>query len=320
VYANEIGGFEIMIKAVGFFRNQTEAYSDFGFLIKVAPFTSISSYVFWALFASSKRKSKRFYCTGFLLTFMSSLLILFSMGGRVQFSFYLLTFVLYASFLRGRLPVPHVLLASVLFALIILFGKEITNLNVYVSDDLLGAALDEVATDPLSGVRKVILEFCFPFVNLANLFEMVPDAMGYRWFEDIPLGIAYLLPKPLLGLTLPPTVIMVYDDYVDVPMPIDLLSFGYVSMGVIGTIVVCLIFGFSLALADHYFPPQGNKTVILFRAAWLLYLAAQIMYGSPQHALVAGFPLLVGTLALLACRKQMPFEASLDKRLSGATL
>jgi hypothetical protein len=310
VYANEVGGFEIMVKAVGFFRNQTEAYSDFGFLIKVAPFTCISSYGFWGLFAASTDKARKgLYCIGFVLTFILSLLILYSLGGRVQFSFYLLTFILYASFRRGKLPLPHVFLASLLFVSIVLFGKEITNLNVYVSDDLVEAAWEEVSTDPLSGIRKILLEFSFPFINLANIMEFVPETMGYRWFVDIPLGIAYLLPKPLLGLTLPPTVIMVYDEYVDVPMPIDLLSFGYLSMGVIGTIVVYMCFGFVLYLADLYLPPHGDRTMILFRAAWLLYLSQQVMYGSPHHALVAGFPLLVGTFAVVVSAKMMHLKA-----------
>ncbi|PWT76530.1 MAG: hypothetical protein C5B60_04045 [Chloroflexi bacterium] len=304
IYANEVGGFAIMVQAVGFFRNQTEAYSNFGFLIKVAPFTSVSSYVFWDLFASSRDNLRKvLYCIGFWLMFMSSLLILYSLGGRVQFVFYILTFVLYVSFQRGKLPVPQAFLAALLFVVVILFGKEVTNLNVYVSEDLVGNAWEEFSTEPLSGIRKILLEFSLPFVTLANIIELVPNEMSYRWFADIPLGVAYLLPKPLLGLNLPPTVTMVYDDEMDAPIPIDLLSFGYTSMGVIGTIIVCLVFGLLLCLADLYFPPVGNKTVVLLRAAWLLYLSAQVMYGSPQHALVAGFPLLVGTFAIVLSGK-----------------
>jgi len=81
-------------------------------------------------------------------------------------------------------------------------------------------------------------------------------------------------------------------------------------MGVIGTTLICLGFGLLLCLADAFFPPDENRTLALLRAAWLLYLSAQVMYGSPQHALVAGFPLLVGTLAVVGCGKHMILKAT----------
>ena len=302
MYANAVGGFAVMLQAVGFFRNQTDPYSDLGFLIKVAPFTSVSSYVFWDLCTSSTSNLKKgVYGIGFWLMFMSSLLILYSLGGRMQFVFYFLVFVIYASFRHGRLPMGYALFGGILFVVIVLFGKEVISLNVYVSDDLVGSAWEEISADPLIGLRKLLLEFSFPFISLANIQEFVPTEIGYRWFTDIPLGVAYLLPKPLLGLTLPPTVTMVYDEYMDVPMPIDLLSFGYTSMGILGTILVCLMYGSVLCMADCYFPSHGNRVMLLLRAAWLLYLSAQVMYGSPHHALVAGFPLLVGTLVIVLC-------------------
>ncbi|PWT76313.1 MAG: hypothetical protein C5B60_04230 [Chloroflexi bacterium] len=302
IYANEVGGFAIMVQSVGFFRNQTEAYSDFGFLIKVAPFASVSSYVFWDVFTSSTGNLRKgLYGIGFWLMFMASLLILYSLGGRVQFGFYLLVFVIYVSFRRRRLPKAYAIIGGICFVAIVLFGKEVISQNVYVSDDLIGSAWEELSTDPLSGIRKILLEFSFPFITLGNILDLVPNELGYRWFVDVPLGFAYLLPKPLLGLTLPPTVTMAYDDYMDVPIPIDLLSFGYTSMGAAGMILVCLAYGFVLCVADCYFPAHGNKTLVLLRAAWLLYLSAQVMYGSPQHALVAGFPLLVGTLVIVLC-------------------
>ena len=309
IYANEVGGFAIMVQAVGFFRNQTEAYSDLGFFIKIAPFTSLSSYLFWDLVTSTNRTvRKTAFSIGFVLTFVSSLLILYSMGGRVQFVFYLMTFVLYASFRRGQLPLPHVLAATAAFMFVILFGKEIINYNVYVSDDLIGTAWEDISADPFVGIRKLLVEFVFPYVSLSYLVEMVPDSLSYRWFIDIPLGVAYLLPKPLLGLNLPPTITMIYDDVLDVPIPIDLLSFGYTSFGVIGSILVCLAFGALVCVADAFFPPNELRILALLRAAWLLYLSAQVMYGTPQHALVAGFPLLVGTCVIMACGKRLTYH------------
>ena len=319
-YANEVGGFAIVIQAAGYFRNQSDPYSDLGFLIKVAPLSSLSSYLFWGLFASSKPGwKKEMYRCAFLLFFGSSLIILYSLGGRVQFFFYLLSFLLYASFRHGRIPVLSLSIAAVFFVFLILFGHEIISQNVYVDDDLIGSAWEEVSMDPLAGMRKLLLEFSFPFVSLANVLEMVPGDLGYRWFEDVPLGLAYLLPKPLLGLTLPPTVTMVYDDLIDAPIPIDLLSFGYMSMGIIGTIAVCLFFGMGVCLVDSYFSAQGNQTLLILRAAWLLFLSEQVMYGSPHHALVAGFPLIVGTLLLILCGKYAKFAQTSGRNIPAPT-
>jgi len=307
IYVNEIGGLEVLVRAVGLFRNQKEAYSNFGFLIKVAPFTSISSYLFWDLFATSKwGVHKTLYGLGFSLTFLSAVLGLYGIGGRVQFVFYLFSFVLYASFRRGKIPLLHLLGGGSLFVIVMLFGKELINLNVYVTDDLIGDAWEEISTDPFAGLRKILLEFVFPFVSLANVVQLVPNELGYRWFFDLPLGIAYLLPKPLLGLTLPPTVSMVHEESINAPIPIDLLSFGYTSIGVMGPLLVSMLYGMVLSLADSYFPAQGNRTLVLLRAAWLLYLSQQVMYGNPQHAAVAGFPLIIGTFVIVFSGRHIP--------------
>jgi hypothetical protein len=301
IYAQEVGGFMIVIQAVGFFRSQTEPYSDFGFLIKVAPFTTVSSYMFWDLFVSSSHLlRKTAYCVVFALMFLWSLVILYSLGVRMQFIFYLLSFVLYVCFRRGGVSVKGMFIAGVLFTAVSLFGKDITSLY-FMEEGSLEKTWEEVTTDPFAGMKKILLEFSFPFVNLANIVELVPGEVNYRWFLDLPLAAAYMLPKPLLGLSLPPTVTMIYDEYIDHPIPIDLLSFGYASVGMIGMVLVYFTYGSILYLADWYFPPSGNRLSVLLRAAWLLYLSSQVMYGNPHHALVTGFPLLVATVIIVLC-------------------
>lgn len=303
IYVNEVGGFAIMVQAVGFFRSQTEPFSEFGFVIKVAPLTTVSSYLLFGLFTSTKNKAKRvIYLVSFVLMFLSSLLILYVLGGRVQFAFYLLVFMLYSSFLKGRISLGFSLLAAVAIAGVFLFGKDI--ITGYAKEDALVSKWDEILSDPFVAVRYLLIEFSFPFVTLANLLDAVPGDIRYQWFVDVPLGVAYLLPKPLLGLDLPPTVTMIYDEYIDHPIPIDLLSFGYVNMDVFGILLVCLAFGFLLSFADCCIPSRENRTAILLRAAWILYLSSQVMYGSPHHALVTGFPLIVGTVALALFAKR----------------
>ena len=52
--------------------------------------------------------------------------------------------------------------------------------------------------------------------------------------------------------------------------------------------------------ADLVFQRFADPVVVVFRAAWALFLGFRVMYGDPQLTVNSGFYLFIGTLVLVA--------------------
>jgi hypothetical protein len=209
--------------------------------------------------------------------------------------FYVLTFLLGEAIYRGK-PLRFRTTAVsfiVLILPIVLFGKAA--IRLFSDDFVVDAMVGDFVEAPANALRLVVLEFSFPWVNLANFIALTPEPIPFRWFVDIPIGLAYLLPKPLLGIQLPLTINQIYDSVIEAPVPVDLASFGYVSAGVGGVLIVAVCYGLVLRIAEETFPYRASRIWCLMRAAWIFQLGAQVMYGSPYHFLLTAFTLLAST-------------------------
>jgi hypothetical protein len=83
--------------------------------------------------------------------------------------------------------------------------------------------------------RLILTEFSFPYINLVNLLTQSRE-VDYRFFSDIIIGIATLLPQSLLGIKTPDTLSRINTNYFGSSgtIPVDLVSFGYYSLSIPG--------------------------------------------------------------------------------------
>jgi len=300
IYAYSIGGFDVMILQAAAFRlDNPPVVTPYAFLKNVAPFVLISSYVFFGLMRSSSDEFiKRYSKYMFIVMFVMSFVILFHQSGRLNLIAYLFIFPLSMMILKDEINKKNLVVGVCFFVFLTLFGKEL--FHFFINPDSIVNKVDSVSSSPLDALNKLLLEFSFPYVVLAKAIETVPADLDYRWFIDVPLAFAYLLPQRLLGLeNLPPTVTMVNVELLNAPIPVDLLSFAYYSMGLPGVFIVCSLFGYCMKLLNQSFPPNEDAVAAIFRAAWIMFFTFNVMYGNPHHALNNGFPLILGTILLL---------------------
>jgi len=299
-YAYSIGGVAIMIELAAAFRgSEPPVISRFAFLKNVAPLVIVSSYFFFAIIKSSSTRMMLFFSrVFFVITFFLSLIILFHQSGRLYLITYLFIFPIAQMMRDNKLNYKLIIVGSILFFLFILLGKE--GFHFFIDPDSFFDKADTFSSNPISIVSNMLNEFTFPYVTLANTIKVVPVDIMYRWFMDIPISVVYLLPQRLLDLKdLPPTVTMLNVEQFGAPIPVDLLSFSYFSMGFPGVLIVCFVYGFMLRVFDRMLPSNGEYIFVIFRAAWIMFFATNVMYGNPHHALVGGFSLFIATAILL---------------------
>jgi hypothetical protein len=118
-----------------------------------------------------------------------------------------------------------------------------------------------------------------------------------RWFYDLPLAVAYLVPKRLLGLSLDPNITVLSSTSLGATagVPVDLVSFGYYSAGLVGAMVVVFGFGCILAIFEVLARRSQDRLGATLRAAWLMFLPFRLVYGDPVLYIIPGFWLIVTT-------------------------
>jgi hypothetical protein len=243
-------------------------------------------------------------CGLFLVTFLLSGILLFHAAGRLRFFSYIMTFPVAGMMIQGRLKARIIIFGLIFAALVTLFGEQIV--HIMINPDAISRKMTLLGSENYSGFSTITSEFAFPLATIANtVCHAVPAQIPYRFFVDFPLAIAFLVPKRLFGIdNLPVTANSLNGDQFGGPIPIDLISFGYFSLGVIGVVILLLMFGASLRLADRIFANQNETVIEVFRVAWMFFLGFRVMYGDPVNSLKIGFYLVVGTILLLLTRRR----------------
>lgn len=315
IYMNAIGGFTVMIKYAALFRlKDPPIVTKWAFLKNAAVLVIPSSYFFFALSYSIKSViSRRISQLFFGAFYLASLIILFHKSGRLQLAIYCIIFPMVKQIERKKISPFFLFIAVFCLFIFVLAGKEI--FHFFFVQDTISNKLAQFSS-PIDPFIYFFIEFTFPFVVLANAIENVPDIVGFRWFCDFPLGILYTLPSRFLDLQLSDTVTMVNVAQLNAPIPVDLISFGYYSLGVPGVIIICILFGSLLRVFEILLPLNVHKVFVIFRCAWMVFLTFMIMYADPSNVIKTGFGLFVATPILFFIRKKRySFSQKLNKRL-----
>jgi len=313
-YTITIGGIvPLIFNALAFRSSDPPVVSSWAFLRSLMPLVGGASFLFYGLRRASSGRTRLGMTTGLVLTVALSLVVLFHQAGRLSLLFYILVFPLAASLMAGRLRWHVVAAGAGIILPLVVLGKQL-----FSADAATGVAdrLTRVGENMVSVGNALMLEFSFPYITLTNAVGDVPGAMPLRWFADVPLGFLYLVPQRLLGVRHPPTISMlnsrIFESHGTVP--VDLVSFGFMSLWLPGVMIVGALFGYILARAETLMPTTREPVNAVFRAAWMLFLGRTVMYGDPQLVIQACFFLLVTSAALTT----LPRLRTLLRRLAVA--
>ena len=307
-YIWSIGGVRsFFVEALLFRGSDAPVESRLAFLKNVSYALLGASYCFYAIDRGANSRVRPVTISLlFGLAFVMSLMQLFHAAGRLVLVAYVATFPLASMAQKARWKWRTMMLLGVGGLGIILFGKQL--FFARQAGELLASRWEVVGHDAARAFNDVAIEFSFPYVTLANTTLTVPAESPYRLFADLPLAVQYLLPQRVFGVTHAPMVSMVNTDLLtdggSGTVPVDVLSFGYFSGGVLGVVVVTLVFGFLLGLSEIVF--QG-ATGTVFRVALSLFLGFRVMYGDPSLAMQGGFYLIMttGLLVVLAFARRV---------------
>jgi hypothetical protein len=231
------------------------------------------------------------------IVWASGMIRVLHVGGRLELCTYLITPLVATVFLiRSKTAVIMSLLCMAAV------GIFVANLPHTFARDPLGigaATILQMGTDTAKHILFIISDFGFPHIAAAHTVTAVPDPVPFRYFIDVPLGLAYMLPNFSGVETLPPMILSLAAALLPW-IPVDLFSFGYYSLGAAGVLIIFAAFGAVLALFDGWLTESTGWLGQALRAAWLFYLPFRLLYADPYAAMQSGFGLIAGTVLIAA--------------------
>lgn len=303
VYTIELGGVLALIETGILLRGSAiEINSPWLFLKNITPFILISSFFFFALRQTKKGKwIKRISSILFLITFALSLLHLYHQAGRMTLLTYIMTFPLAVMINSKKIKIKYLVFGTIIFIILVIFGKQIFSLGFNsngISNRL--DLIDEIG----QAISLIIVEFSFPFATLGNAVGFVPES-GFRYFIDFILGFLSIMPDSVISTSHIDTVNAVNTAYFGTSgaIPVDIVSFGYYSLGIAGVIIICFSFGMVVSLCDTIFSNKEGFLSSILKAQWIIFLSFRVTYADPKNVLVGGFALIVTTIFLFSFYK-----------------
>jgi hypothetical protein len=311
IYASQFGGLSRFIQSGLYIRRGTMEV-QWGSLQVLAQI-AFPAFLFLAAAASwSKGRRRALLALAAAAVWAVVAFRLVHVGGRLETAAVLITPVLAWSFITQ----PGLRTTAILLGIAIL-GLFLASVDPIFFRDPIGtfsAEFTKLRYDLVNSLLYILAYLGFPHINAAHALTVVPGDIPFRYFVDIPLGLAYMLPNFSGVETLPPMILSLHVKLLPW-IPVDLFSFGYYSLGTVGVLISFAAFGALLAMFDGWLTKSTGWLGQALRAAWLFYLPFRLLYADPYATLQSGFGLITGTLTVIALALWAAWRRDRPKRL-----
>lgn len=277
-----------------------EATATYGFLKIIAMLVVPAFHVSLSQALERKAFSRTLWgllAGAFALT--SALLLVHDLG-RLQIAMFVLIPVVAWGTVRGKGFILHFpLIAAAGWFLLMVFKPTFSYLT-RGGDEYLSKLVDALIAPFLEMhiiLASLFAEFSFPYYVLEKYLSLIPDSVPFRGGEDFIAAAILLLPSVLVGKD-PDYILGLNLELFQQPLPIDLLSLGYVSFGFGGIFLFAVGYSLVLAACEAAFADTKGWLSALFRVAWMFYVPWWLMYADPMNAVKRGFGLIVATALL----------------------
>jgi hypothetical protein len=256
-----------------------------GFLFHFAKLLLPGTLVLYSSVLQGKKKN----IILFLLFFVLSSLLLMSLAGRAMIIIYLASFI-YLKFIKdGRVYLKYSIPLILILAIAVFFGDYLFNM-------LSGGAGVGVRTQILleGGAnvvfQSVLREFTFPYTNLLVALKDVSNVFDIYVLE-FAKGVLNLLPLGTIGLSNVETLsnINTVKYGTEGQIPVDLLSFSYYSMGVLGVIFIVSIFCVLYKSFDRQMDSSSSYESYSLHSIVACKLCFVVMYADMEQFLTGNF-------------------------------
>lgn len=302
IYINVLGGFSTYLTSGAIIRsaNNTVFVSPFMFFKTIASLIYMSAFLYWAMFVES-RKNRIMYLMLFLISFTFSLLHLYHTAGRLTIIMFLITFPLAKMYYNNRIYWKKTFITVFLFFVVVIIGDSILNGNN--TQPFYELFLDKFNNFGYTfGI--IIQEFTFPLTNLANSIIVFPENYNFRYGMDFLIGIQEILPSRLLNFDfMKADTLSELNSFtlfeVNYTIPVDAVTFGYVSFGIVGVIIAGFLLGVTAKFIEAIFDIKNNYVAAMFYTSWLMAVGVMVLYGDPAQVYAAKFRLFIPSLLLV---------------------
>lgn len=300
VYAQSLGGFETMWKQSYQIRG-SYVIAKFGFLKIIATLLVPVFYLALSRLFDVDGSQKLWWLAISAVFGTLGFVLLYHDGSRVFLMVFLLTPLLAFFAHRGHGFYKFLPLLAGLAIVYYLVADEVF-LTIFHAQHGMISELKLIFNDAKETFVPRIFAlgsgFGFPYFVLNEYLVQVPEFIDYRYLYDLYSGFIILMPSVLVG-TDPEYILDINAAVFQAEIPIDILSMGYVSAGVMGMVLLAGLFGAVLAYCDMVFANAKTFFDYIVMAWFLLQVPWLIMYGDPVNAVKRLFATGVVTFIII---------------------
>ena len=270
-------------------------HNPFSFLIVFRSCLSFSSFLFLTQIKSNN-KVKFMNLVLFIISCFLSLRVLYSNRGRLGFIIYFAVIFAYILSKRSNRTVFSFSLKTAWKAILIIVLFVVA---LYVSGEILNRNVSE------NIITQINKEISFIYSDFIVLIKNDDNTIN-RWFKDAILFPVYLLPTSIWrnrwGLTTASSDLTLLasgfrkgegGQYGE--MPIDFISLSYMQLGVIGILVIPIVYALLFSLIYIRVNKVRDKRIrSILKIYVIIYIGFEtIFYADPQHIMQYSFALIV---------------------------
>lgn len=274
---------------------EVEVESSFLFLIILAKLVIFSTYLLWGIRKVGNNKAKWY----FYFSLIVALLLLFRFSGRLTLMSFIATFALSGFILKQRLPKLKFTLLIAGVGFVLLFGKSIFKSILY--DDAFSRRQERYTGENSfsTTILDIFGSFSFPYNNIVFNLNNNTD---FQFFIDILQFPLYILPSRIVPVKTVDTTIEVNTmNILGVKggiIPPDIVTYGYLNLGLIGIVLVAMLFGILCKYIDSYQRKGASAISIIISVALIFIVGFSVMYFNPKQVTIGVFYFFT-SLALL---------------------
>ncbi|MCU9816213.1 O-antigen polymerase [Paraclostridium sp. AKS73] len=311
IYTIKLGGISNTLESAELYRMYGADQISGSFIKVFFPLIIASCNLYYIL--KIDNKSKNSYKIMFIITAIISLYYLLINAGRMPVFLFLATFIVFKILKdnKSRYIVPILIIGiigvkylDVLFGYLA-YGSSFTGIKIVENKTL------------IDSVKDFAIEFSFPYINVFNVVKFAEGS--FRFFIDYIMSVIQFLPDLIffkLGFGSPVMLheINTANHQVNAGIPVDVISYGYYQIGIIGLIIHTFLFGVISRFLNNLSTRKGNYIYIFLRAKLLILWGFNVMYSDIDTFIRGKLDLIIFIFIVLVFSKQYRLNERMIKK------
>lgn len=308
IYTIKLGGITNTLQSAEKYRMYGAEQISGSFIKVFFPLIVASCNLYYVLKIEYKSKLK--YKLMFYISLILSIYYLLLNAGRMPLFIFIATFIIFKILKNGKIKylIPTIIIGiigvqylDVLFGYLA-YGSNFSALNTLNENKELSVYIEDFVN-----------EFSFPYANIVNVAEFADNRFRLLW--DYIISIVQFLPDSIffsIGLDSPQMLheFNTLNHGATAGIPVDIITYGYYQIGIIGVIVHTFIFGIVTRYLNCIAERKGDNIYIFLRAKLIILWGFNVMYSDIDTFIRGKLDLIIMILFIVILSKENKFSMS----------